>query len=147
MWIDEDEETWFLAGRPSFFNTVQGAPALFSRTLALDWASRAATVRALGWAREYEISPWTAPARRLDPILLRPGALESFCRNPRRPTAVVAPGDQRDASPPGWTAVLWRPEEPFHRLWIDDGKVRRTDWNVFTVVRCPSAPAGDAPTG
>ncbi len=137
MWIDEDSENWFLAGRPAFFDTVQGAPILFSRALALDWADRAAFARRLGWAREIDISPWTAPQRRLDPILLRPEAVSRFCASPWRPAAVVAPGDQRDAAAPGWTSVLWRPAVPFHRMWVDDGTIRWTTWDVFTVIRCP----------
>lgn len=138
MWIDEDDETWFLAGRAAFFDSVQGAPILFSRALALDWADRAATARALGWAREIDVAPWTAPPRRLDPVVLRPDDVTPFCRNRRRPAAVVAPGEQLAAAPPGGMATLWRPAVPFHRMWVDGTAIRWTKWDVFTVIRCPA---------
>lgn len=147
MWVDEDSETWFLAGRPSFFNSVQGAPILFSRTLALDWADRAAFARRLGLAREAAVSPWADPHPRLDPVVLRADAVALFCASPRRPAAVVAPGEQRGAAPAGWTASLWRPAAPFRRLWLDGEAIRWTSFDVFTVIRCPAPVADDGRSG
>lgn len=146
MWIDEDREVWFLLHRPSFLNTAQAGPMLFSRALAMEWAERAATARSLGWARPSDVSPWTAPDRRLDPVVLRPDTVARFCADRRRPAAVVAPGDQRGAAPAGWTARLWRPTSPFRRVWLDAGTIRWTTWDGFTVIRCPGAdgPAGRA---
>ena len=147
MWVDEDTETWFVAGRSSFFNSVQGGPILFSRTLALDWAARAALARHLGLAREAAVSPWSGPHPRFDPIALRADAVALFCASPTRPAAVVAPGDQLGAAPPNWTASLWRPAAPFRRPWADDEAIHWTTWDLFTVIRCPAPGTADGRSG
>jgi len=136
LWIDEQSEAWFFAARPAFFNAVQGGPILFSRELAVQWADRAATLLRLHLVRPEDVAPWADPSRRSDELVVRPAAVRAFCADPSHPAAVVAPGEQLAAAPPGWTVNLWRPPAPTRRFSVDGAGLYWRTIGVFTVIRC-----------
>ena len=137
LWIAEESESWFLARRAAFFNEVQGAPILFSRDLAIAWVERRRYLARLGLVREVDSFPWASTAGdRADVIKLTPESLKRLCSDPGRPAALVAPGEQLAAVPPGLDARLWSPPWPFRRLFFDGGEPRWRTFDVFTVVRC-----------
>ena len=140
LWIGDDSETWFLARRPAFFNAVQGAPGLFSRGLALEWADRARLLLGLGFARPSDVS-LAAGSGQGDAVRLTPEAVTRFCADPRRPAGLVAPGSQLAAAPPGTEARLWSPPVPFRHLAEADGGLAWRTTDVFTVVACAASGA------
>lgn len=140
LWIDEDSESWFLLHRPSFLNTAQAGPILFSRDLAMEWASRIGLLTQLGMVRPDTAAPWEAP-RTTDEIALSPDGVRRFCADERHPVAIVAPGDQRAAAPPGTGVDLWRPSKPLRRLVVAPGAFHWRTLDAFTVVRCPTPPS------
>jgi len=137
LWIDDDGETWFTAGRPAFMSAVQAGPILFSRDLAIAWHDRTKRLLELGLMRPEDVAPWAGLPHRGDRLVVSPGAVRAFCSDPSRPVAIVAPGEQRGAAPPGWTVGLWRPPAPLHRLSADDAGLHWRTIGVFTVIRCP----------
>lgn len=136
LWIDDRTEAWFIAARPAFFNAVQGGPILFSRELAVQWADRAATLLRLDLVRPEDVAPWAEPSRRLDELVVRPAAVRALCADPSHPAAVVAPGEQLAAAPPGWTVNLWRPPAPMRQFSVDSAGLYWRAIGVFTVIRC-----------
>lgn len=141
LWIDEDSETWFLARRPAFLNSIQAGPILFSRDLAVEWAGRAKRLLALGLARPEDLAPWSLSRHASHDLALSRVAVTSFCADPLRPAALVAPGEQLAAAPPGWPARLWRPPVPIRRIASGDDSVHWREMAVFTVIRCPGSEA------
>ncbi len=140
VWIDEESESWFLARRAAFFSEIQGGPILFSRDLALSWIARRRYLVGLGLVREADFGPWSSPpGAGADEIKLTPDSLLRLCSAPDRPAALVAPGEQLAAVPPGLTASLWSPPSPFRRLVTDGDDLRWRTFDVFTVVRCTPA--------
>ncbi len=143
LWVDENAENWFLIGRPAVFDALQGAPILFSREMALDWAARARDVRGLGLARDLDLAPWAPSEGRADDLALSPASVGRFCADARHPAGLVAPGAQLGAVPAGLAAALWRPPVPFRRLVVgDDGGFRWRSIEAFTVVRCAGQVGG-----
>ncbi len=141
LWIDEDSQSWFLAGRPSFMNSAQAGPILFSRDLALDWSARAQRLLTLGLVRPEDVAPWAIAERGTHLLPLTARSVAAFCADPRRPAALVAPGDQRDAVPAGLRTALWRPAVPLQRLVVAQSDLHWLTMDVFTVVQCrPPAP-------
>ena len=139
LWIDERSEAWFFAARPAFFNAVQGAPILFSRELAIEWADRAANLLRLNLVRPEDVAPWADLPHSGDELVVLPTAVRAFCADPSRPAAIVAPGRQLAAAPPGWTVNLWRPAAPIRRLSTDDAGLHWRTIGAFTVIRCPAS--------
>ncbi len=137
LWVDDDSEAWFVAGRPSFMSTVQAGPILFSRDLALAWHSRTEMLRGLGLTRSADVTPWAELPRGNEEVVLSPAAVRGFCGDPSRPTAIVAPGRQLVAAPEGWVAHLWRPPFPIHRFSADDAGAHWRRIDIYTVIRCP----------
>lgn len=139
LWVDEDGETWFLAGHPSFLNAAQAGPMLFSRDLAIDWSARAELLLGLGLVRLEAVTPWTVSRRTARDLALTPDAVTTFCADPRHPAALVASGDQREAVPAVFRVSLWRPPEPIRRLVVDDDALHWRTTALFTVVACGEA--------
>ena len=143
LWIGDRDETWFLLGRPAFMNVVQGAPILFSRDLALEWAARAELLIRLRLGRPDDLTLTPGEGSDHD-IRLAESDLEGFCDDPRHPSGLVAPGAQLDAVPAGLAARLWTPPSPFQHRYSDATGAYWRDVAVFTLVRCsPSALKAD----
>ncbi|WP_237480321.1 hypothetical protein [Lichenibacterium dinghuense] len=141
LWIDDDSEGWFLLGRPAFLNEAQAGPILFSRDLAVEWADRAALLLDLGLVRPENVHPWLSTHRSARDLVLTVDGVARFCADPRRPAAIVAPGDQRGAAPPGAQAGLWRPATPLTRPVPDDAGIHWRSIALLTVIRCGGDPA------
>ncbi len=146
LWIDDDSETWFTIGRPSFMSTVQAGPILFSRDLAVAWHERAMWLTGLGLMRPEDTAPWAGKTKGRN-LALTTDAVRSFCADSSHPVAIVAPGDQRSAAPQGWSPDLWRPQAPIHRLDVDDAGLHWRSLDLYTVVRCPWIRSEPPPTG
>jgi hypothetical protein len=107
LWLDGEIEPWTVAHRPAWWSMMHGAPAVFSRELALEWSRRHRILAALGlawplddgtrqrWAPESRHAPWT------------PGKLSALCLRSDAPAWVVVPVLE-GAQPPASTAALWR---------------------------------------
>ncbi len=147
LWIGEDSESWFALGRPSFLNSAQAGPILFSRDLALEWSSRVHLLLELGLARPENAAPWGAVRSTAADLAFGSDAVERFCADGRHPAALVAPGDRRSAAPAGASATLWRPPQPFHRIAVESGEVHWTTSDLFTVIRCPAPGGADGRSG
>ena len=141
LWVDEDSETWFLAGHPSFLNTAQAGPILFSRELAIEWSARAKLLLGLGLVRPEGIAPWTITRRTTQDLSLTPGAVTTFCADPRQPAALVTPGDQRGSVPAIFRVSLWRPPEPIRRMVVGEDALHWRTTALFTIVACRGARA------
>ncbi len=141
LWVDEDSETWFLAGHPSFLNTAQAGPILFSRELAIEWSARAKLLLGLGLVRPEGVAPWTIARRTTQDLPLTPEAVTTFCADPRRPAALVVPGDRRGSVPAAFRVSLWRPPEPIRRLVVGEDALHWQTMAVFTIVGCEGARA------
>ena len=148
LWVDDDSETWFLARRPAVFNPVQGAPILFSRPLALEWAARGRRLAALGLVRPGDLAVAPADMARDPAVTLTPAGLRAFCRDAARPAGLVVPGDRRAAVPEDMSARLWIPPTPIRRLSIGEEGATWRSIVDFTVVSCsPPAPSRDGGRG
>ncbi|MGI4767892.1 MAG: hypothetical protein ACRYGP_22855 [Janthinobacterium lividum] len=135
FWIGDRDETWFLLGRPAFMNVVQGAPILFSRDLALEWADRANLLIRLRLVRPADLT--LAPDEGSgNEIRLADADLLGFCADRRHPSGLVAPGDQLDAVPAGLSARLWTPPFSFQQRFRDATGPHWRAVSVFTLVHC-----------
>lgn len=138
FWIGDRAETWILLGRPAFFNVVQGAPILFSRDLALEWADRAKLLVGLRLIDPSDLTLAPDGDSHHEPRLAD-ADLAGFCADRRHPVGLVAPGMQLDAVPAGLTARLWTPPSPFQHQFSDATGPHWRDVPVFTLVRCPES--------
>ena len=141
LWIDDRGETWFLLGRPVFMNAVQGAPILFSRDLALEWADRAGRLVGLGLVRPAALTPMGPGGDQDSEIRLAETDSAAFCADRRHPAGLVVPGSQLDAVPPGLPARLWTPPSPFQHHYTDATGPHWRSIPVFTLVRCATSAA------
>lgn len=136
LWLGGDIEAWFWAGRPGFASVLQRGPALFSRPLAITWKSRMDRLAASGLIRPGDIETWdSAQHVSAEPVLTGP-AVEAFCRDPDRPAALVASGDQRAAVPADLPVLLWRSPAPLQRLTMREGTFHWQRVETYTIVRC-----------
>jgi hypothetical protein len=82
---------WRLAGRPNWVSYTQGASIVFSAELGAVWRDRIDRLVAARLADEADRRPWSGqPGRVLAPS--RPD-IETFCRAPDAPAAIVVPLD------------------------------------------------------
>lgn len=147
LWIDEESESWFELGRPSFLNSAQAGPILFSRDLALEWSARVHLLLDLGMARPENAAPWGSVRSTAADLVFGADAVGRFCADGRHPAALVAPGDLRASAPAGVPVQLWRPPEAIHRLAIGQRGFHWQNASVFTVIRCPARELGDGRSG
>ena len=141
LWVDDYNETWFLARRAAFFNTTQGGPILFSRRLAFAWHERVSRLVDQGLARHADLTPWISTDVRDGDLPVSRASVEAVCRAPDHPVAIVAPGPQLAAAPPGWAAGLWQPPAPVQYLASTDAGLRWHRIDRYTVIRCPAVDA------
>jgi hypothetical protein len=147
-WAQFDVAPWLVAGRAAWASSLQAAPALFSRDLAIGVRRRFERLAALGLEHPDALTPFTREVRPDTTIRARPQAVGSLCALQDGPSAVVLRDRQAEAVPVGARAVYWRPSIPEFRYDAALGIWRRTD--VFTVIPCPrvsAAPARPASSG
>jgi hypothetical protein len=82
---------WRLGGRPNWASYTQGASIVFSPALGAIWRDRMDRLVAAGLADDADRRPWSGrPGQVLAPSGLD---IETFCRAPDAPAAIIVPLD------------------------------------------------------
>lgn len=145
LWLDGGFETWSLAGRPNWISVMQGAGAVFSRSLAMDWDRRVGLLIDLGLADERARDVFTdagrtssAPARLMD---LTDARLKRLCARTDAPAWLIAPASTEansELSPSPWTSSSWEAPGAAHTFEWKNGSVEWTSTEHYVVISCAS---------
>ncbi len=134
LWLGNDDE-WVRLGRPQWSGMTQGAAAVFSRPLAMQWRDRTAFLVALGVLDEDRVHPWKAVPKFIVPTLTA-SAVAAICGRPDAPTWIVAPlPDGRDL-PSGVAATRWRAPTMESIAGLIDEKPVWVSFDTYAVVPC-----------
>jgi len=97
-------QTWFVAGRPAYWSPYQGAPRVFSRPLAVEWARRGDRLVALGVTGPYGRGGRPDPDARDLPLRAEP--VRRLCADADAPVWILAAIDRLGPGVP--VAGVWR---------------------------------------
>ncbi|MGC1305430.1 MAG: hypothetical protein WA840_23920 [Caulobacteraceae bacterium] len=137
IWIGDDIAPWFLAGSPTWVNSLQGTAGAFSRPLAMQWDARSKQLVAAGLGTHLDRDPNVEDVNvaKPTPRMISRGALR-LCPSNDGPAAIVAPGDLTRLFAPGQT-TLWRsPYASQSHQKVSAGQMGSVHSGQYTVIRC-----------
>ena len=141
LWLDGRFETWSFADRPNWVSAMQGASAVFSRDLAMEWDRRAQVLIKLGLSEPrlrdvFENRPDSASAHLTH---LSDERLDRLCALDDAPAWLIAPAwvlADSEILPERWAPSHWQaPGENYTFEW-DGTKVKWTATQDYVVLRC-----------
>jgi hypothetical protein len=145
LWPDGGFATWTLAGRPNWVTRLQGAGAVFSRTLAAAWDARTRRLIALGPIDPGLRAPFSTKPAKSDEDLhlseLSDARLERLCAAPDAPSWIMVPaeviaGGQITAE--RWKPSYWTAPVPQHSFDWDGQNVIWRAAQTYGVPPCSS---------